>query len=263
MKLINKIKFSFKLARLGSNLYYRMKLFLFIFFSSVIKFFPIVSRFNININNRRFFVYMSATSDISIFDKIFVQNEYLINPRSKPEIIFDLGSNIGFSVLYFKSLFPDAHIYAFEPNPLVYSKLESNCRGLLNVQCFNVAISNLDGEKDFFVGEKSSLSSSFLKRNESYQSIKVRTRSLDSIVNEQQINNIDLVKFDVEGAEYDVFINCKKLNKIRDLIGEVHIDLGKFSYNGFSKIFNKNYLINNRRISRDRFIFKASSIMIE
>jgi hypothetical protein len=87
--------------------------------------------------------------------------------------------------------------------------------------------------------------------------VEVETKTLDSILDELSINKVDLLKFDIEGAEYDVFKNFKNLDKINNVIGEVHLDLIKASKEEFLNIFNK-FSINLRQISAKRFLIKAS-----
>jgi hypothetical protein len=53
---------------------------------------------------------VDAQSFIYQFKEIFVNEVYKFNSESKSPVIFDCGSNVGTSVLYFKSIYPDAKI---------------------------------------------------------------------------------------------------------------------------------------------------------
>ena len=52
-----------------------------------------------------------------VLDKIWGNEEYYFETSNPSPYILDLGSNIGISITYFKSLHPNARIIAFEPNP--------------------------------------------------------------------------------------------------------------------------------------------------
>ncbi len=47
--------------------------------------------------------------------EIFVELQYYFRARRPDPVIVDGGSNIGMSVLFFKALYPDARVLAFEP----------------------------------------------------------------------------------------------------------------------------------------------------
>ena len=59
-----------------------------------------------------------ATSDLTIFNHIFVGREYEpLNDMEAPRLIVDAGANVGYSSAYFLSRFPTAQIIALEPDP--------------------------------------------------------------------------------------------------------------------------------------------------
>src|SRR5262245_12859403 len=63
-----------------------------------------------------------------MIDEIFVSSLYRFQATSATPVILDCGSNIGVSVLFFKSLHPGARITAFEPSPTSFPLLERNVR---------------------------------------------------------------------------------------------------------------------------------------
>jgi FkbM family methyltransferase len=52
----------------------------------------------------------------------------------------------------------------------------------------------------------------------------VRATSLDDLISD--LGHIDLLKIDIEGAEYEVFGACKSLDSISQIVGEVHLEDG-------------------------------------
>jgi hypothetical protein len=58
--------------------------------------------------------------------EIFGWGAYMFKSHSREPVIFDCGSNIGMSVLFFKAVYPHARITAFEPDPGTYKVLNRN-----------------------------------------------------------------------------------------------------------------------------------------
>src|SRR3989344_6241937 len=51
---------------------------------------------------------------LGMFEEIFIQKQYYFDSRNRRPLIVDCGSNIGLSVVFFKILYPEAKIIAFE-----------------------------------------------------------------------------------------------------------------------------------------------------
>src|SRR5436190_6322828 len=52
-----------------------------------------------------------------LFNEVFISNDYYFKSSPRQPVIIDCGANIGMSVLYFKKLYPQSKIIAFEANP--------------------------------------------------------------------------------------------------------------------------------------------------
>jgi FkbM family methyltransferase len=129
----------------------------------------------------------------------------LIDPDS---VIFDIGANYGWYSLIFSKIFPDAHIFAFEPIPTTFNYLEknislNNCDG---IRAFNHGLSNESGNINFYFYRELSGNASItnVSDREDVQIIPCQVKRLDEFVLE---NNVcpDFIKCDVEGAEFLVF----------------------------------------------------------
>jgi hypothetical protein len=120
-------------------------------------------------------------------------------------------------------------------------------------------VSDREGKTKFYACADSSMSSSMFKRSEleSCSEINVETKSLDTLFSELSINKVDLLKFDVEGAEFNIFKNSKKLNSISTLIGELHLDLINKTKNEFLEIFN-NFDVKIEELSINRNILEIN-----
>lgn len=63
-------------------------------------------------------------SFFALFTEMFVYNIYYFRSSEKAPFIVDCGGNIGMSLLYFKYLFPKAHIECYEPDPSTFQLLK-------------------------------------------------------------------------------------------------------------------------------------------
>ena len=145
---------------------------------------------------------------------------YVINEiKQKPEsVIFDLGANLGYFSLLCASYSSGAKIFAFEPIPANMTIL---CRHLLinnvkNVTPVNLAVSDHLGLVDFSA-DNQSVSYTY-KQSSSYYgirhlNIKIGTTSLDTLNSQFGFPEPDIIKIDVEGAEYDVLLGAESLIK--------------------------------------------------
>jgi FkbM family methyltransferase len=134
--------------------------------------------------------------------------DYVINyvsgeGRGKDQIVFiDVGANIGRYSLFLAKKFPKINVVAIEPDPEAFLALTKGIKinGLNNVIALNVAAFDIDGFVTIYRKRSPSISSIVDKEN-AFQTVKVVARCLDSIIKELGINQVDIVKIDVEGAE--------------------------------------------------------------
>lgn len=165
---------------------------------------------------------------IELYREIFIRGIYQFKSNSQSPFIIDAGSNIGVSVLFFKKLYPQAEIWAFEPNPDSYFLLEKNMLDNIieNVKIFPIALSNADGPIDFYIpSQKGSLNASSIN-NGVHQSFKVDSKQLSSLLPDKK--KIDCIKIDIEGDEEKVMedlLSSGLLSRIDNLIIEYHLNI--------------------------------------
>lgn len=156
-----------------------------------------------------------------LFEEIFYRNEYLFNSKNKKPIIFDCGANIGFATIFFKWLYPESEIYAFEPDKKTFEVLKKNVsqNKLRNVHLFNSAISDKNGTIDFFIDSKSpgSLVMSTKQERMPKDKITVDCISLSDLIKNKNLSKIDYVKMDIEGSENEVIQDLNKNNQLKNI----------------------------------------------
>ena len=142
-------------------------------------------------------------------------------------VIIEIGANIGQTTTFFLKSFPKAKIFCFEPDPLVAARFRNNIKNK-NVTLFEVAVGNKNGDVVFFQSsgtkplEDRSESGSFKKPKYhlvKHKDIVFKTRvivpvvKLDDWVKDQNIQQVDLIWADVQGAEEDLILGAKKTLK--------------------------------------------------
>jgi FkbM family methyltransferase len=125
----------------------------------------------------------------------------------------DIGAHEGYCLLKAASAVgPSGHVIAIEPNPEMVRALRGNIQasGATAVTVKPVACSDSETTLDLFTATQSNTGSSSLsKTNASLygpagQTYQVPVRPLDAIIRETGVSRVDVVKIDVEGAEFQV-----------------------------------------------------------
>jgi len=154
---------------------------------------------------------------------------------TKPPMIFDVGANKGGTYQMFRSLFPQATIHAFEPDPRVYEKLKAKAGNDPQAHLHQLAVSDSNAELQFHVtqaSEKNSLlaplppggANPSEAANALLETIKVQSVTLDDFTAQQGITRIDLLKMDIEGAEIRALEGARGLIQ-RCAIGCLYLEL--------------------------------------
>lgn len=139
---------------------------------------------------------------------------------NKPNpIVLDVGANTGQSIDFFLKMNSTSEIYSFEPTPNIALTLRERYKDLHNVNIFELAFSDYNGNAELFVSNYSPTNSLlkpntsvYEKFNSSLASTLAASKKETCIVetlNNWYSNNlvnkhIDLLKIDVQGAEYQV-----------------------------------------------------------
>jgi FkbM family methyltransferase len=125
-------------------------------------------------------------------------------------VIFDVGANTGMYSLIAKTVAPSARVFAFEPIRRVYEKLTANV--VLNdfdIKCFEAGVSDKDGTAMIHDLPDSHVYSVTIGGSihgpdvETFPTA-IATVRLDSIIEQEQLDHIDLIKIDVETHEPQV-----------------------------------------------------------
>ena len=163
-----------------------------------------------------------GTSDREVFEQIFIDRQYEFKLGFVPKMIIDCGANIGLSAIYFANKFPDAKIIAIEAELSNFEMLKMNCSHYPNIICLHNAVWHK--EETLTIEDPGKGHFSFKTTNTRTGHQKVETVTLQSLMTRYNIDSIDLLKIDIEGAEYELFsINYDEwLSKTTVIVVEVH-----------------------------------------
>lgn len=153
--------------------------------------------------------------------------EYWIPPQVAPEVIMDIGGNVGLTTVYFSHHFPDARIHTFEPVPANYELLKKNTDRLPAVTTYPVALGSEDASAsiDACIEEGNEGGYTlFGLENDPGAKQTIDIRNAAAIMSEIGLTKVDLIKIDTEGAEYEILtaMDPDILKNVRWIIGELH-----------------------------------------
>jgi FkbM family methyltransferase len=180
------------------------------------------------LDGRRLYL-RGASQDFHIFHRIYLRDEYRLAQHAGDTLgcVVDIGANVG---LFAARVAPMAgRVICYEPLPENFAQLRRNVGGIANVlpvcqavdgrrgtiRLYHPIRDNATGAFSKYAGEGSRLSDLYTE---------VASITLDDLFARHRIGFCDLLKFDVEGAEYDIFYAAGEdtLARIRRICGEYH-----------------------------------------
>jgi FkbM family methyltransferase len=181
-----------------------------------------------------------GTTDFAIFEEIFLNDDYGVrtSPRRYGTVV-DLGANVGlFSCAVLKRAQRVIAVEAVgENHAQAVRNITANGGNAADVLHAAVAARSGDEVRIFHNPRNTgghSVSAEWIDRSrgpkstlrvEDAASESVRTISLKDLLDERRVTTVDLLKCDIEGAEYDVFAgaDAATLSRIREIAMEVHV----------------------------------------
>ena len=155
--------------------------------------------------------------------------------------VFDVGANVGELTLMFSRFVGDGGcVHAFEPSGANFTKLETICSlaSLRNVQINQLALAEKEGALILhsYGDDYSSWTSQALRPLESYgidiHSVSTEdaaATTLDLYCERQSIASIDLLKVDVEGAEFQVLLGARRMLEAQR-VGCIAFEFGQTTF---------------------------------
>jgi FkbM family methyltransferase len=174
-------------------------------------------------------------TDLKAFWQIYLRRIYRVD--AKDRIIVDLGANVGIFTLYAARCAAHAKIFAVEPFPSTFLRLVVIVCGHAledRVTCLNAAAAGTNGLRTMsevpVPSQRRTLAStsSAASMNPGTQ---VTGKTLEAILDENKLQQVDLLKVDIEGSEYEVFLSSSQnvLARVSRIAMEYHGDCAPYS----------------------------------
>lgn len=185
-----------------------------------------IKRFNdFNTKISKFNIYApDSWSFLSSYKEIFVNEIYNFKTNKDSPFIIDIGANIGLSILFFKTIYPNSKILAFEADPYIFKFLQKNIygNGFNDVKLINKAAWIKDTLLKF---SSDKADGGKVSNKEANNLIEIEAIDISKFFNVQEI---DFLKIDIEGAEEFVLPHCKQyLDKVQNLFVEYHSSINQ------------------------------------
>jgi FkbM family methyltransferase len=181
----------------------------------------------------KFLARKNPSSDLEVFNQVWGRDEYdkaasLVSSKGRDNmVIIDAGANVGYTTLFFHHLFPDARIISIEPDDENLHMFDENIKlnragniisvkaGLWSHRC------NLLVDKNFRDNREWSF-----RVKEVDQKTGLTGMHISDIMSDFGLEEIDLLKIDIEGAEKQLFedkVRTKEvLAKTKIIAMEIH-----------------------------------------
>jgi len=214
--------------------------------------------------NRLLVAHLNKNETDYLYREIFELQAYLSHgiTVNDSDVVFDVGANIGLFTVFVNQICRRPRIYAFEPNPVVHEIASVNARAYgkdVKVLPWGLSSEDTTAELTFFEGfsllsgfytdakkEKQVVKNYMINQHRSGQAdmtelieqadklledrFKARSftallRTLSSVIAEEKIDRIDLLKINVEKSEWHVLQGIKEEDwpKIRQIVLEVDL----------------------------------------
>jgi FkbM family methyltransferase len=163
------------------------------------------------------------SSDIHTFIQNLIYKQYqLRNVSFTPKFIIDAGANIGLSALYFAKEYPTANVLAVEASKENYDMLQKNTKNVPAIQAMHRAI--WSDESSLAVKNSGSGFWGFQVEEKPNTGETVQAVTIAALMEEFNVQEIDILKMDIEGAEREVFSKGyeKWLPRTKVLVIELH-----------------------------------------
>lgn len=173
---------------------------------------------SIVLNHKRHLLALPVDHGVRVaFMELLFTDCYQLEQVSQPvQTVLDIGANVGLFCLAARRVFPKATIHAYEPNPYLEPYLKTQAE-TASCQYFMEAVGREDGKVSLSLEEDSVLTRS--EQNEAGDIPAVAFRKAIGRLG----GEVDLLKLDCEGAEWELFEDPEAWKGVRNLTMEYHL----------------------------------------
>ena len=162
--------------------------------------------------------------------KLFEITDKYFN-RLEVSQVLEIGSRDGVEAIALSKYYSNAKVISFECNPDTFPLLEYNISDYPNISAYQIAISDIEGTIDFYKTVRGNPgSSSIFKKSGQYDyienfgqhKIQVASTTLKTFLDKNNIDQVDIIWVDLQGAELKAFSGMKEyLDNVKVILTEV------------------------------------------
>ena len=211
------------------------------------------------------------STDVPTYKHVFVRKEYRFEGEVAPRTIVDAGANTGLASIYFANRYPGARIIAIEPEQGNFEMLVKNVELYPNVIPVQAALwknndqielvdpglgdwgymtRNLDDDADLSQGVRHS----------------VQAMTIDRVMEQFELESIDLLKLNIEGAEREVFEHSNAwIDRVNAMVVKLHERMKpgcESSFSQGSRGFDRQWVqADSVCLSRENFLSEGATAL--
>jgi len=179
-----------------------------------------------------------GTSDSSVFHNVFLEEEYeLAFLNLNPKLIIDIGANVGYTSIFFAHTYPQARVFAVEPEESNFQTLMDNTKPYQNIVPIHAAVWYKKGKLQIKNPEAEKWAFQMSESTDKTPLVTTDALTVDDLLAMSGENTIGILKLDIEGAEIELCSSNYEnwLEKTGVIVIELHDRLRE----GCSEAFNK------------------------
>lgn len=211
-------------------------------------------RVTARVNGRTVTLHLAGPTDFLVMREILCDGEYELPDGFSAKNIVDLGAHIGLSSLFLATALDAPKIVAVEADPALVERTRQNTAGH-DVTVLNAAISTESGKRPFFTSDES-WANSFERTLARQREIEIDTVTIDEAMRAGGFDRVDLLKIDVEGAEWGLLDNHEFTRNVNAIVGELHAADGRPPRELINAI-EREFAVEVLREDHDTAIFRA------
>ncbi len=179
---------------------------------------PGITYVDVNVRGLKFPLCVDTNSNVGY--RLFYYSEFepgetrvIGSILSAGDVFVDVGANVGYyTVLGAKLVGLNGEVHAFEPSPdsIELLKKSVEASGLSNIFVNEIGLFDRKAELPIFLSSKNIGSNSFAEVAEQKGSAPAKVITLDAYVKEHKLDRIDVIKMDIESAEFAALQGMKE-----------------------------------------------------
>ena len=214
-----------------------------------------------NLRNGLRYAIRNRTADFRILREVWISNDYQFHgfEIGPCDTVVDIGAQIGVFTVQAAAAARQGRVLSFEPFRENYELLTSNIalNGLKHVTPINKAIAARAETRELHISSVNTGGHSLYGAESPGRIVRVETTTLQGLMETYDVENIDFLKMDCEGAETEIFETCpiETLTHIKKMVIETHERdhpsglawIKRLEDNGFSTQMRDNLLCVTRK----------------